>query len=45
MLLEARIIRILQAKSYEYWFRILQVREDYIADIFSGDMVYYAIMC
>jgi len=28
MLLEARIIRILIAKNYEYWFRFLQVVED-----------------
>jgi len=40
MLLEARIIGILRAKNYEYWFRLLQVIEDEVWDIFfSGTAI------
>ena len=34
MLREARIIRILYAKKYKYWFRFLHVIEDSMVDMF-----------
>jgi len=38
ILYEAETFTLLHAKNYEYWFKFLQVIEDYIADIF-WDMV------